>query len=423
MAELQQKSTPENEREPDRNMETPQEMQVSFRRRVYDMLESGDVFGRRGSYDIFMIIVIVLSLLPLMFHDEGPFLTFLDYATVTIFIIDYALRWMTADYKFGSRSISSFLYYPFTFMAVIDLISILPSLILISKAFKALRIIRMLRAFRAFRALRIFRYSAGMLLIVEVLRSSRRPMAAVFNLVIAYIVICALIMFNVEPESFDSFYDAIYWSLISLTTIGYGDYYPVSEIGKFVTMASALFGLVVIALPAGIVTAEFMKELEGRKDVKHNMIYTELTKKAMRIAYTAHHGQLDKAGLPYISHPLHVAEQMPDEVTTCVALLHDVVEDTDVTLEDLAREFPPEVVHGVALMTHREGVPYLEYVRELSKDPVAHTVKLADLEHNMDETRRPPDMPEAERERLRNKYAAALAILHGDEQETVFDQN
>lgn len=144
------------------------------------------------------------------------------------------------------------------------------------------------------------------------------------------------------------------------------------------------------------------------------MIYTELTNKALRIAYAAHAGQLDKCGAPYIFHPAHVAEQMDDEMSTCVALLHDVVEDSDVTLDDLAREFPPEVVEGVRLMTHDPSVDYLDYVRAIKGNPVAEKVKLADLAHNSDQTRfaGQPVAPE-ELERRRRKYDAAREILLG----------
>lgn len=145
------------------------------------------------------------------------------------------------------------------------------------------------------------------------------------------------------------------------------------------------------------------------------MIYTELTNKALRIAYDAHAGQLDKCGAPYIAHPLHVAEQMDDEASTCVALLHDVVEDSDVALDDLAREFPPEVVEGVRLMTHDPAVDYLEYVRAIKDNSLATKVKLADLAHNSDETRfagRAVALEELERRR--RKYAAAREILLGE---------
>ena len=142
------------------------------------------------------------------------------------------------------------------------------------------------------------------------------------------------------------------------------------------------------------------------------MLYTPLTVKAMQLAYKAHHGQTDHAGLPYIFHPYHLAEQMTDEFTICAALLHDVVEDTAVTIEELEREFPPAVTEAVRLLTHDENTPYLDYVRALKNNPIARTVKLADLAHNSDETRLfASDMPEETRARWRAKYAEARRIL------------
>lgn len=140
------------------------------------------------------------------------------------------------------------------------------------------------------------------------------------------------------------------------------------------------------------------------------MIYTELTKKAMRIAYEAHRDQVDKSGLPYIYHPIHLAEQMTDESATCAALLHDVAEDTGITLEQLAAEgFPPEVMTALRLMTRDPAVPYMDYVRRLRENPVAAAVKRADLQHNSDLTRL-SFVDEAARERVK-KYAEALRIL------------
>ena len=139
------------------------------------------------------------------------------------------------------------------------------------------------------------------------------------------------------------------------------------------------------------------------------MIYTELTMKAMNLAYTAHHGQFDKGGVPYIFHPIHLAEQMDDEISTCVALLHDTVEDTDVTLEQLAREFPREVVEAVGLMTHAEGVDYFDYVRIIKENPIARAVKLADLHHNSDLTRL--DTVDDKAKARAQKYAQAIALL------------
>ncbi|MBQ2921348.1 MAG: bifunctional (p)ppGpp synthetase/guanosine-3',5'-bis(diphosphate) 3'-pyrophosphohydrolase [Oscillospiraceae bacterium] len=138
------------------------------------------------------------------------------------------------------------------------------------------------------------------------------------------------------------------------------------------------------------------------------MIYTDLTIKAMNLAYTAHHGQFDKGGVPYIFHPIHLAEEMDDEVSTCVALLHDTVEDTAVTLEELAESFPREIVEAVELLTHREGVEYFEYIRSIRADPVAVKVKLADLRHNGDPKR---ISNQGNAEKRREKYAKAWKIL------------
>ena len=142
------------------------------------------------------------------------------------------------------------------------------------------------------------------------------------------------------------------------------------------------------------------------------MIYTHLTNEAMKIAYRAHHGQVDKGGIPYIFHPFHLAEQMTDEYTTCAALLHDVVEDTDVTLEALSAVFPAEVVEAVALLTHRPGDDYLQYVAAIRENPIARAVKLADIAHNSDTTRLEATADNlATQKRLHEKYSKALQIL------------
>jgi (p)ppGpp synthase/HD superfamily hydrolase len=142
------------------------------------------------------------------------------------------------------------------------------------------------------------------------------------------------------------------------------------------------------------------------------MIYTHLTNEAMKIAYRAHHGQVDKGGIPYIFHPFHLAEQMTDEYTTCAALLHDVVEDTDGTLEALSAIFPAKVVEAVALLTHRPGDDYLQYVAAIRENPIARAVKLADIAHNSDTTRLETTADNlAAQKRLHEKYSKALQIL------------
>ena len=142
------------------------------------------------------------------------------------------------------------------------------------------------------------------------------------------------------------------------------------------------------------------------------MIYTELTKKAMRISFEAHKNQVDKTGIPYVFHPMHLAEQMKDEYGCCVALLHDVVEDTDMTFEDLQKEgFPKEVIDALKLLTHDLSVPYMDYVKEIKKNDLARKVKLADLRHNSDLSRL--DYIDEKAISRQQKYIQAIELLEG----------
>ena len=140
------------------------------------------------------------------------------------------------------------------------------------------------------------------------------------------------------------------------------------------------------------------------------MIYTEKTKKALKLCFEAHKDQVDKSGLPYVFHPFHLAEQMTDEDTTIAALLHDVAEDTDFTLDDLrGMGFGDAVMDALALLTHDDSIPYLEYIARLKDDPIARAVKLADLRHNSDTAR----LDHVDEKALRRvgKYAEAIRLL------------
>ena len=140
------------------------------------------------------------------------------------------------------------------------------------------------------------------------------------------------------------------------------------------------------------------------------MIYTPMTKKALKLCFEAHKDQLDKSGLPYVFHPFHLAEEMKDEDTTVVALLHDVVEDSDLTPDDLkAHGFSEKVLEAVALMTHDPATPYMDYVAKIKENPIAKAVKLADLRHNSDMTRL--EAPTEWDIRRAEKYAAAIELL------------
>ena len=240
-----------------------------MRKKIYDIIsapEEKNIISR--CYDFFMITVITLSLVPLFFKQTTIFFYLLDKLCVGIFIIDYIFRWITADYKYNERKAASFLKYPFSFMAVIDLVSILPSLTILNPGFKLLRILWMFRTLRVLRAFKLLRYSKNARMIMNVFNRQKVALSYVLVLAIAYIVLSALVIFNVEPTSFDSFFDAIYWATVSLTTVGYGDLYPITTIGRIVAMISSLFGVAIIALPAGIITAGYMRELQEIAEYK-----------------------------------------------------------------------------------------------------------------------------------------------------------
>lgn len=140
------------------------------------------------------------------------------------------------------------------------------------------------------------------------------------------------------------------------------------------------------------------------------MIYTPKTKKAMKLCFKAHKRQVDKSGIPYVFHPIHLAEQMETEETTIVALLHDVVEDTRYKLKYLTKQgFGPAVIEAISLMTHDDDTPYMDYVRAIKENPIAKAVKLADLKHNSDITRL--DRVDEKALERRKKYLEAISLL------------
>ena len=242
-----------------------------MRERIYQIIEKSEGEDKISKiYDTVMMVMIIISLVPLAFKTDNTFFYIIDKVALVAFIIDYLLRWMTADFKFEKKSVWSFVRYPFSFMAIIDLVSILPSLSLINSGFKALRVLRMIRAFRVFRAFKAFRYSKSFQIIGNVVRNSKKSLIAVGVLSIGYIVVSALIVFNVEPDSFNTFFDALYWATVSLTTVGYGDIYPVSTLGRTITMVSSVFGIAVVALPSGIITAGYLNEISKEQKDKNS---------------------------------------------------------------------------------------------------------------------------------------------------------
>lgn len=156
--------------------------------------------------------------------------------------------------------------YPFTPMAILDLLTILASVSVLNSGFKVLKLFRLLRTFRVLRVFKAFRYSKNVAIILDVFKKQKEALTVVGVLAVGYIFVTALIIFNVEPDTFPTFFDAIYWATISLTTVGYGDIYAVSNVGKILTMISSLLGIAIVALPAGIVTAGYMEAISKQDD-------------------------------------------------------------------------------------------------------------------------------------------------------------
>lgn len=241
-----------------------------IRKRIFEIIEVGSEQDKVSRiYDYFMMLTIIISIIPLLTHKNAPVFSIIDKITVIIFILDYIFRFITADLKL-ERGVISFFLYPFSFMALIDLLSILPSLTILAKGYRLLKIFRLFRSFKVFRVFKAFRYSKNINMILNVFRKQKDSLLVVCGFALAYILISALIIFNAEPETFTSMFDAIYWATISLTTVGYGDVYATSEVGKIITMISAVLGIAVVALPAGIIIAGYEEELKESKKEKES---------------------------------------------------------------------------------------------------------------------------------------------------------
>lgn len=237
-----------------------------MRKRLFEIIEvSNDNDPISKIYDIFMLICIVISIIPLMFKSDKLAFKWIDYTTAIIFVFDYFFRIITADLKL-QKGKKSFIIYPFTVMAIIDFVSILPSITIINNGFKLLKIVRLLRTVKVFRVFKTFRYSKNISIIISVFKKQKESLLVVCGLAFTYILITALIIFNVEPDTFSDFFDAIYWATISLTTVGYGDIYATTQVGQVITMLSAMLGIAIVALPAGIITAGYMDEIAKNKE-------------------------------------------------------------------------------------------------------------------------------------------------------------
>ncbi len=233
-----------------------------YKRRIYEVIEVssiGDASSR--AYDVLMTTTVIVGLVPLTLKTDNFYTFIIEILTALILFVDYCARVYTADYKMGFKSFKAYIAYIFTPLAIFDLVSILPVIYLLFP----IPSLRLLKLIRIFRVLKLIRYSKTMIVIANVVRKVKTQLIAVLILITIYIFVSAMLIFQLEPELFESFFDALYWATISITTIGYGDIYPTTDIGRFITMISALMGVAVIALPSGMITAAYMNEISKKK--------------------------------------------------------------------------------------------------------------------------------------------------------------
>ncbi len=237
-----------------------------MRKRIHEIIALANVGDKISHfYDSFMLLVIIISLVPLAIKEPPLWCTYVEIATSSIFVVDYILHFSTADLAL-KRGWASFFIFPITPLAIVDILSILPTVFQISPALRALKIFRLIRALRVLKFFKAFRYSKNIVLIGKVFKSQKNSLLTVCYLAIGYTLVSALVIFNIEPDTFPTFLDAVYWATVSLTTVGYGDLYPLTEVGKIITMLSSIIGIAVIALPSGIITAAYLTELKREND-------------------------------------------------------------------------------------------------------------------------------------------------------------
>lgn len=241
---------------------------MSMREKIYNTINlTAHPTRINEKYNFFMIIVIFISLIPLLFKPNssyGKIMIFIEYATAAIFVVDYALHLFTADYELG-RGKWSFLIYPFTPWALLNLITVIAALRLFPPyllLFKLLNIFRMLRMFR------IIRYSSEFQMIGNIIKKNKKGLIYLFSVSFFYLVVVAILMFNAEPELFPNFLEAFYWSAMSLTVMNPMSIDPVTTLGKVINVISAFWGIAIVAMPSGLLTAAFMEELEENKKRK-----------------------------------------------------------------------------------------------------------------------------------------------------------
>ncbi len=222
---------------------------------------------------ILNVIAVILETIPSIHNPNKIFFHYFDLVSVIIFTIEYVLRvWSSTHHKEFTDPIWGRIKYIFSFEALIDVLAILPFYLhrIIGFDLRVLRILRLLRFLRLFR---LTAYMKSAKVVVNVFRSKKNELVLSLVLVMILITIASCLIYFaehlVQPDVFSSIPDTMWWAIITLTTVGYGDMIPITGIGKFLTAVIALAGVGLFALPAGIITAGFLEEMKKTKRPKH----------------------------------------------------------------------------------------------------------------------------------------------------------
>lgn len=249
----------------------------NFRVKIYSLLNSGKkhTVGHK-IYTTIVILCTFLSLLPLCMKEDYEIFYVIDVIAGIVFLIDYIFRWITADFKYKYKKITAqraFLIYPLRFHALIDLFAIISTLPAIFGGMRVIAVLDTIKLFRVIKCIRLFKllkYSSSFNIIYVILRKQKKVLLTVLMIAVSYIFASAILVFQIEPKTFKTFFDALYWAVISLTTVGYGDLYPVSEAGRLFSMISAFFGIAFVALPAGIISGGYLEIVMEEKSKKED---------------------------------------------------------------------------------------------------------------------------------------------------------
>lgn len=245
-----------------------------LRQKIYQIINAKDSQTLISKiYNLLNIVLIIISIVPLFFKNQTPILSKLNTVALVFFIIEYVLHLVTADIQYDDRpKWQAFLSYLFSFYGIIDLLSILPMLRFVSESFRLFRIFRLVHSLRIFRLFKIFRHTNSVDLMINAIRRQREPLQLVLIASGLYLLITSLVIFNIEPDSFPSYFDALFWSAGALTTATFGDYYPQTPFGQILGLVSFLVGILIVALPSSIITVGFLDELQEKTKIDNDKI-------------------------------------------------------------------------------------------------------------------------------------------------------